>query len=260
MTAVPLPIVDAGPEALFRVGRVYVDGDLVRGSMPVGPWLGGPDGLTSAGSLGVLVDNVLGYAIIASRPPDHWSVSTEITLDVVSDLATATGRLHAEASTVHADPIGGFAIGRVYDEAGTLVASCTQRGRFVPAARATIESPVLLDEIDEATDLAALLELDDHRLEITPRLQNPMRNLHGGIAITVSDLVAAAALAATDGPPLVTASIHMAFLRPTPGGAHAAYTADVLHRGRTSALVDVVGTVSGRVCTTARVAAHPRHG
>ena len=257
MSAVPLPIVDAGPEALFRVGRVYVDGDRVRGSMPVGPWLGAADGLTAAGSLGVLVDNVLGYAIIGSRPPDHWSVSTEITLDVVDDLAAATGRLHAEATTVHADGLGGFAVGRVYDEAGTLVASCTQRGRFVHADRATVESPVVLDEIDEADDLAGLLELDGHLLAVTPRLQNPMRNLHGGIAITVSDLVASAALAATDGPPLVTASIHMAFLRPTPGGTEAAYTAQVLHRGRTSALVDVVGTVASRVCTTARVAAHP---
>jgi uncharacterized protein (TIGR00369 family) len=257
MSAVPLPIVDAGPEALFRVGRVYVDGDRVRGSMPIGPWLAGADGLTTAGSLGVLIDNVLGYAIIASRPPNHWSVSTEITLDVVGDLAAATGRLQAEATTVHADGLGGFALGRVYDEAGTLVASCTQRGRFVAADPATVESPILLDHIDEVDDLAGLLDLDGHLLEVTPRLQNPMRNLHGGIAITVSDLVAAATLAATDGPPLITASIHMAFLRPTSGGAHATYTAHVLHRGRTSALVDVVGTVGDRVCTSARVAAHP---
>lgn len=257
MSAVPLPIVDAGPEALFRVGRVYVDGDRVRGSMPVGPWLGGADGLTTAGSLGVLIDNVLGYAIIASRPLDHWSVSTEITLDVVGDLAAATGQLHAEATTVHADGLGGFAVGRVYDDAGTLMASCTQRGRFVPADRATVESPIVLDHVDEVDDLASLIELDGHLLEVTPRLQNPMRNLHGGIAITVSDLVAADTLAATDGPRLTTASIHMAFLRPTSGGAHAAYAAQVLHRGRTSALVDVVGTVGDRVCTTARVAAHP---
>jgi uncharacterized protein (TIGR00369 family) len=120
-----------------------------------------------------------------------------------------------------------------------------------------VESPIVLDEIDDADDLAGLLEFDGGLLDVTPRLQNPMRNLHGGIAITVSDLVAAATLAETDGPPLVTASLHIAFLRPTPGGTQAAYTAQVLHRGRSSALVDVVGRVAGRVCTTARVAAHP---
>jgi len=32
----------------------------------------------------VLVDDVLGHAILAARPADHWSVSTEIAVDFVS--------------------------------------------------------------------------------------------------------------------------------------------------------------------------------
>jgi acyl-coenzyme A thioesterase PaaI-like protein len=101
MTALPLPIVDAGPQSLFRIGRVVADGAVVRASMPTGPWLRGPGGGSTAGALGVLVDNVLGYAMIGSRPPEQWSVSTEIALDVLGPLPADGSPLYAEARTRH---------------------------------------------------------------------------------------------------------------------------------------------------------------
>jgi uncharacterized protein (TIGR00369 family) len=257
---IPLPIVSGGPEALFRVGAVSFDGPVVQASMPVGPWTRGADGRTSAGALGVLVDNVLGLAIIATRPPDHWSVSTEISLDVFPELGTAQGRLHAEATVVHTDSTGGHATGRVVDDDGVLVAECGQRGRFVAADASTLTPTRTRIETSDAANLAALLDLekiDPHGIdvEISPALQNPMRNLHGGITLCLADLLATSTLSDTEGPPLSIVSVQMTYLRPIPASVEATFRPTVLHRGRTLAVVDVAATVDGRLCATSRVVA-----
>lgn len=262
---VPLPAVDGGPEALFRLESVQTSGDVVSGSMPVGGWLAGPDGRTAAGALAVLVDDVLGYAIIAARPRDHWSVSTEITLDVFAALRTATGLLHAEARVVHTDRTGGFATGRVVDEWGEPVAVCAQRGRWIPVDADTIRPSgpdITLDPAD-AVGINALLGLgtrpedDTLEVEVGPRVQNPLGNLHGGVSLAATDAAAARVLAATDGPPLVTASVHIAYVRPVPAGATVGFRPTVRQRGRTTGLVEVDGLVGDRLCTTARVVAQP---
>ena len=51
-----------------------------------GDWMLGPDGKPCRGSLGVLADDVLGYAVVAERPVGHWAVSTEIFVDFCSVL------------------------------------------------------------------------------------------------------------------------------------------------------------------------------
>jgi hypothetical protein len=45
---------------------------------PAGPWLNAPAGGPPGGVLGVLVDDVLGCALLLGRPPGLWSVSAEI--------------------------------------------------------------------------------------------------------------------------------------------------------------------------------------
>ena len=121
VTSVVLPVVETGPEALLRMSELTVsdDGEF-RGSMPVGPWLE-VEGRTPAGAVAVLVDDLLGYAIVADLPRGHWSVSAEITLDVLRPLPTS-GRVFANARLVHADALGGYATGHGH-----------RRGR--PAAR-----------------------------------------------------------------------------------------------------------------------------
>ena len=254
----PLPIVDAGPESLFGVGRVYADGAVVRGSMPTGSWLQGADGQVALGSLGVLVDNVLGYAIIAHRPPEHWSVSTEISLDLLTPLPSDGSRLHAEARTVQADATGGFAVGEVRDEEGNLVAVCRQRGRYVPSGHDP--APLSFDLPHDVPDLAALIGFRAYpvrsSLTVTPVLENPLHNLHGGITLAVADLAASQAL--TDGgPPLVTASLHVLYARPVPAGSTLDLVTSVQHRGRRLGCVEVIGSIAGRPCTIGRVSAQP---
>lgn len=256
----PLPIIPAGPESLFQVPRVEVDGEWLRSSMPTGPRLAGPDGRTVGGSLGVLIDNVLGYALIAHRPRDQWSVSTEIALDLLGPLPVDGSTLHAEARVEYVGGGGGvgFASGRVVDDSGRSVAMCRQWGRFVPATTA-LEVGAAPFESADGDDLCSLLGArsvspSGLSLDVAGALQNPMHNLHGGIALCASDLAAVLALA-DDGPRLATTSVKILYARPVPGASRLDLRTTVRHRGRSLATVDVVGAVGGRVCTLTTVTA-----
>jgi uncharacterized protein (TIGR00369 family) len=258
MTAVSLPVVDSGPESLFRIGPVSFDGETVRVSMPTGPWLTGPDGSALPGSIGVLADNALGYVIIGSRPPDHWSVSTEISLDLVGSVPLDGSRVHAEARVLQSDRSGGLSVGQVTDDAGRLVAVGRQRGRFVPAMPETglVSTRFDVDDLMPSVQglLSARLTPQGLAVEVAEPLQNPMHNLHGGITLALADLAATHALD-DGGPRLVTSSIHAVYARGIPAGSRLDVAATVQHRGRTLATVEVLGRVDGRVSTITRVTA-----
>lgn len=270
-TRVPLPIVSLGPEAFFRVYDFAHDGVMTTGSMETGPWLAGPTGLASAGSLGVLADNALGYAVIAERPQGHWSVSAEISIEFCAAIPIDGSSLRAEASLLQVDASGGLASARILDEDGRVIALCSQRGRFIghdqdampaPAWNAD-NDPVLTSPI---TGLASLIGARplltangaELHLTVTPRLGNPLANLHGGISLCASELVGLAALQ-NSGPPLETASVHVVYARPIPLGSDVTFHASVTHRGRSLAVAQVISTNdAGKPCTIATVTAHSR--
>jgi acyl-coenzyme A thioesterase PaaI-like protein len=254
--------VAGGPEALFRLDPLTVNGTTLRSSMAAGPWLLSQDGRPSLGAVGVLVDVVLGHAIHATRPAGHWSVSTEITVEACEGLRSAASRLSAEGAVVHIDSVGGLAGGRVVDDAGRLVAVCRQRGRFVEVDSATLPAPEPWPAPDETATTAELLGLpepvqDSLSLPVAGHLTNPMGNLHGGVTLCISDLLAEAALLRSPGPPLTTASIHVIYTRPLPAGCSGLFTAKVRHRSRRLGVVEVEGSVDGRMATRATVVAHP---
>jgi acyl-coenzyme A thioesterase PaaI-like protein len=262
MTESTVPVVYGGPESLFRIGGLSVDGQVARGSMPTGEWLAGPDGGVALGSLGVLIDDVLGYATVAPVGGDMWSVSTEISLDVFPALQLPTSRLSVEARDVQFDELGCFATGTVTNDAGDLVAVCSQRGRYVPRTW-SLDEPTDRRAAREASDVTSLIgarlsRTDDGALAelvAAPSAQNPLGILHGGISLCASDL--AAALAIADGPPLRTASLRIVYTRAVPADSVVEYRATTRHRGRSLALVEVVGSVAGRACTWTQVTAHP---
>jgi uncharacterized protein (TIGR00369 family) len=265
-TSQGLLIVEGRPEALFRVARPSEDGVVVRSSMSPGPWLSGPDGRAPAG---VLIDNVLGYAIMLRRPPGRWSVSAEISLDMFvpgpwGESRDGSPELSAEARNDYCDETGGIASGWVSDSSGRLIARCRQHGRWVrtvpdshPAGtRVTAESwapprpaglAQLLGVPAVAGDAASL------ELAVTGDLANPLANLHGGITLCACELVARAAVG-TAGGPWHTASIHVTYPRPVPVGSVARFEGRVLHRGRAFAVVQVIAwNASGRPCVIATV-------
>lgn len=254
-------LVHAGPERLFRVEQRHCEDGALRGSMPVGSWLAERDGTPRVGALGVLIDNVLGNAIIAGCPHGQYAVSTEITLDAIAGLP---GRgVRAEARCIHVTSRTGYAVCEVVDAAGAVIARGTQRGWYVPAGNVTPDGDFDDGPPPEADNLWDLLRLrahDDHgspyvELVASKAVLNPLRNLHGGISLCVSELAAHAALARGSVPTLTTASIHVAYTRAVPADSTVRFDPVVVHRGRSLAVVDVTGSVGGRTCTSARITA-----
>lgn len=241
-----------GPEALFAVSRFEPGELVVAGEIPAPA-----DGDYSWG-LGVLVDDVLGYAIVAARPVDGWSVSTQISIDFVPTSHPVTGFLRAEGRLLHVDERSGFACGKVIDESGQVIAYCRQRGRFVqvPGGRQPHQQGTIAAELPPAThdELRELLHLDEATEEsltvpVTERLQNPLGNLHGGISLALSGWLG------SSGRPV--SSISVEYVRAVPGGATPTFSATSLHHGRTLAVTQVVSSVvPGKPCTIATVTRH----
>jgi uncharacterized protein (TIGR00369 family) len=260
----PQPTAVGGPERLFRFSRIPAEDSRILGSITTGPWLAGTDAVPRAGALGVLVDNVLGNAIIASHPEGRHSVSTEISIDVVGAIPVDGTTVHAQARTVEVDATGGLALGEVVDISGKVIAHCRQRGRFVDPRPGGTPNGERIGRIARASDLMALIGTvasmteDGDCLELTsaPPLANPSGNLHGGISLCVSEWLGAQALSRLAGPS-TTASVHVAYVRPVPVGHRVRYTTDVVHTGRTLGVAHVLGSnEGGKACTVATVITH----
>ena len=272
---------ESGPERAFGVSHAVAEGDEVVSAMPSGPHLLGPAGLPPGGAAGVLIDDILGFAIMLRRPANLWSVSAEISLDLFRTLPSDGSPIIARGRHVHTGPHAGFATGTVADADGRLLATCRQHGRWVttipdgpqaapaqpgparsrpeadrpqagwpPAAAATAapDLATLLGARVRLTEGGAQLELD-----VTQAVVNPLGNLHGGVTFAACDLVAQAAIGAAGGP-VQTASIHVAYPRPIAAGTTPRFDARVVHRGRVLGVVEVRVTVDGvRPCAIATI-------
>jgi uncharacterized protein (TIGR00369 family) len=116
------------------------------------------------------------------------------------------------------------------------------------------------DPLSTADLLGATMRRHDGGVTLTlagsPDLSNPMGNLHGGISLCASEIAGLAVLQ-TSAHPLVTASIHIAYLRSVPVDAEVSFRAAALHRGRTLGVAQVVSYNSaGKACTMATVTCH----
>jgi len=264
--------VEGGPERSLGITRTAIVGDDVVTSMASGPWLNGPAGIPPGGVLGVLADDVLGLAIARGRGAGWWTVSAEISLDLVRPVPVDGSRIEATGRHVHSGPYGGISSGTVRDASGRLVAMCRQHGRWVNIETA---GPVALPEVPgeaaaqegatarwaapasleavlgaraQPTEGGALLDLP-----VTENVTNPLGNLHGGITLAACDLAAQAALHAAGGP-TQTATIHVNYPRPMPLGSTPRFEARLLHCGRTLGIVAVTVSLGGRKpCAVATV-------
>lgn len=174
----------SGPAAMFGVADLRQQQDGVAASMTLASGSVGPDHRTAVGSLGVLVDEVMGYAIMGSLPQGAWSISTEIWIDVVGTLPGPGTELVARGTVA---ATGSFSLGQVWDSSGRPVVECRQRGRAVPpppdlVERAVVDGNVSLSDADRLEVLLGLrVEGDAHVLRARLGLANPRRMLHGGV-------------------------------------------------------------------------------
>ena len=247
----PLHVIHCPPDDLFCMGEAYREGEVVRASMPLGDRSEDADGRTALGYLGVLVDNVLGYASMVTTP-GRWSVTTLMTIDAFPALQGARGDVLAEGQVVQANGFNGFASGRVHSAGGELLATCTQHLRFLdglPDLDST-GSELPTPDLRRARPGALLGEDAPNtgagvRFRVGPELRNPLGNLHGGISLYACDRAVARALRLA-GAPFAITSLQVSFLRPVAVGTWIDFRPAVVHRGRTLAVVDVVGTMAGR--------------
>jgi uncharacterized protein (TIGR00369 family) len=265
---IPVPFVPGGPESAFRVAPVTAHGGAFRSAMETGSWVIGPDGHPSAGSLGVLIDDVLGYPVVHSRPAGHWAASTEISVDFCAPVPSDGSPLRAESQVICLSSSGGLAHARVLDAGGAVVAIAKQRLRFIqgtPAAltQGAAEQTVSSSQHRPATALellgATISPTADGAvltLPVGPPVANPMSTLHGGIMLCASEIAGHAGVQAP-GSPLITASVSIAYLRPGPVVGEVAFEAVTLHRGRTLAVSQVISrNAAGKACTLATVTCH----
>jgi acyl-coenzyme A thioesterase PaaI-like protein len=257
--------VHGGPEALFRVTDLTSEPWGATGVMQLGAWSTGADGQTALGALGVLADDVLGYAIVAHAPEGHWSVSIEITLDEILHLPGPGARLRADAAVLASDNRGAYAEGAVRDPAGRMLVRISQRARWV--ALDGIRDPHLgWDDVirpDEDTPFADLLRVPGERTEpyvlrTDQAASNNMGAVHGGTAIAASAAVAENTIA-SQGPsqrrPLRVRSLRIHYPRPTVPDVPTEVRADIRYSGRSLALLDVTTMQAAKARTATRVIA-----
>lgn len=240
------------PDTLFEVEGLRQDGGTVSGEMRTGPWVLGEDGRPAVGALGVLADNVLGYAVMASLAPGSWSISTEIWLDVIGPVPADGSRVSGEAAAVQA---GSYASGRLVDASGQVVAEARQRGRRIdmpPAGVTTGAGPAASGDL--VTRLGLRPTPEGAELHATRDLINPVGNLHGGVSLAVAELLATRSRA-EQGSTLPTTSLHIVYTRGVPLDAVVELEVCTRHAGRTLWVTDVTGRVGGKVSTTARITA-----
>ncbi|MDB5911030.1 MAG: hypothetical protein JWP34_5147 [Massilia sp.] len=260
-----VPFVVCGAESAFRVGPITADGDTIHAMMQTGEWIEGPDGRPAFGSLGVLIDDMLGYAIVRVRPEGHWATSTEIHVEFSDHLPQDGSLLHAESRAVVLDRSSGLAQGRIFDRSGRTIALGSQRLRFVPgtpAALAMGADPPVFESRNGTTmeQLGGTLTRHQGGARLTfplgPDVSNPMGTLHGGIMLCATEIAGHHAVQ-NEEHPLTTAAVHIAYLRPGPVEGEVTFEAMTVHRGRSLAIAQVVSrNAQGKICTHATVTSH----
>lgn len=260
-----------GPEALFRIGPPAREDGVFRQTMVTGPWMLGADARPCTGSLAVLMDDVLGQPIVAARPDGYWPVSTELSIDLTGRLPCDGTVLHGESSLVAGGLGGGLSQSLIVDDGGRTVATGTSRGRYLPIRPGTAASPPGAADAAETGTMAAapdstmsllgasIVDLDENAAIVIPGdpvFANPLGNVHGGILLCASEMAASLALRSA-GHPLETASIRVTYLRPVPAAGEVIFSTEVLYRGRTLGVAQVISRgESGKPCTVATITRH----
>ncbi|MDX1875105.1 hotdog domain-containing protein [Mycolicibacterium sp. 120266] len=226
-------------------------------------WLRDDDGRPLRGALAVLVDHVLGELPYRRREPDKWPLTAELAFDIVGELPVGAEMLVAEAVAVPTavDP---FLQCRIRAEDGTVLVVGSARMVYVGAtAREASETLVVPDVPVDETSVDGMLGLsrspteEGCQISVTKagRWVNDFGILHGGVSAAVSEFAAAEAVRAHN-PALATAHMQISFLRPVAADDRFVASARVLHIGRSSAVIEVLGRGGhDELCTVSVVTA-----
>lgn len=250
-------------EARFGLHDCQLTADGNRCAFRIPSWARDRSGRPRVGALMVLADHILGELPYLSRPPKTWTLTGELTLDIISAVAL-DGELFAEARTV-ARRSETFVECRITDRTGEIVAAGTTRSVTVAAVGADPladntsrdDVPIECSDIDRVLGLSYRQSGDQLHVEMTDPdgWVNGFGIMHGGVSACVTELAAAEYVSARN-PDLHTAHVHTTYLRPVVVGSPYVATARSYHVGRSSAVVEVLGFGgSGELCTVSTVTA-----
>ncbi|EFC86179.1 PaaI family thioesterase [Parafrankia sp. EUN1f] len=259
-----------GPQAIFRVGGYRQRPDGAELTMGVGPWLTGVGATTAVGSLGVLVDDVLGRPVFMARPAGSHLVTFELSVEIVTPPPWSGPLLRAYGTVVDVDAARGLSHCEIVDGAGRLVATGRAHLRFVAAGWAqpqrigatTVAGVSELSALDvlgpaawngsltssapartSAVAVAAVAGSGDTTggtrivVPARPEFGNGSGAVHGGILFCGMEQ---AAVAADDPEGLLrTTSVTVHYLRRAEVDASVSYDVVPEHRGRSVAVYKV---------------------
>lgn len=256
--------VEITPQRLFRMSRPQRLDGVNRLTMDIEGHA--PQGISPTATLGILIDDILGFTLWDRRGDRTGVVTADLSVDFVTPTGWIGPEVVADGRAVAITGDGGIASTELRDGAGTLLATATAWGNFVDAGAdrsTTVARPASVPgaipdaSVSSLTRIGARFEdsADGTRLVVpaNPALANKLGVMHGGIQACAIDLVGNAAVSTPDAP-MYTASMRINFFRPAPVDADVVFTAEVVRAGRSVAVARVTSTgADGRACAVATV-------
>ena len=223
-------------------------------------------GASTLGPLAILVDAAAGIVNHYRRPPDQWTLSSELSMDLSPDIGELDGPVLASAHTLGRRGTSSLGICTLTYH-GTVIGSGTVRSFFIPGGDVVPQyRPETLQRSPETTlsDLMAVAVAPDAAdsvvlsQRVDQNLNNDVDIVHGGVAAAGLELAAAAAINQNRSDGLLqTGSLRVNFLRPFFAGDQSRYEGTRRRAGRRTAVGDAQALGDdGNVAITARVTAY----
>lgn len=253
------------PIGRFGIETLEGTGDHNIATLPTRGLVNPLTGLTTAAALAMLLDHIGGLANHLRRGEDEWTVSTELSIELLpeaADLITAD-----DAGVVgRAWPVGAKGATALalceFTHRGIVIGTGSVRSFYITGAQFT-DFPRQAEHHTRKVGLAAIMAVEpDGPAALAQRADPVINNLlgvvHGGVAATGLELVASAAVnAGRADAPLRTGSLRVNFLRRLVAGGECRYSATPLRVGRSTGVADAQAVgADGQLALTARFTAY----
>lgn len=217
----------------------------------------------------LLADHILGELPYMRRPPRTWSLTAELTVDIIRDLGDVD-HVNASAREITVGPES-FVQCDITGPDGALLAVGSTRCVYVRATADDPEpDPTVGNFAHNSSNIHAVLGLSATSLEYGEQLSlatpadwvNGFGIMHGGVSACVNELAAAEVLRSRNAD-LNIGQVRTSYLRPVVVGAPYRAVARAYHVGKSSAVVEILGYAGeGDLCTVPTVTARrtPRLG
>lgn len=248
-----MPFLPAGAEALVRIDDGVLSATGTTMSVGAGPWLHDPVVGVCRAAMGIVLDDVTGYSVALAAPDDKWPVSIGIRLDFQRDPQLEGAPMAATGEVVGFDAQGAISRGELRTPDGGVVALITQRSHLrTVATKPTAPEVAVSHPAPDSSirELLRLVDVDSGVVEMRPGLYaaNERGDVHGGVQIAGAEFAAMSALNATGG--FRTTSADTVYLRPGVASDTNTFRADIVHQGRSMAMVRVdMLSSAGKPCS-----------